>query len=72
MINNPTMQVSRRFVKKTFCQDRLRRFVRTALRVVAGGYELLWGSIIGWLRVVTSGYEWLWLHISGKQVVTGS
>ena len=52
-----------------FQTDQLRRFVRTTLQVVLGGYGWcllvmvgfgwLWGCIIRWLRVVSSGYEWL-------------
>ena len=48
--------VSRRFVKKMFCQDRLRRFVRTVLRVVTGGYESLWAAMDDY-GVVTGDYR---------------
>ena len=52
-----------------FQADRLRRFVRTVLRVVTNGYGWLWMVIggngvvpvnFGWLRVVMGGCGWFW------------
>ena len=45
-------------MRHIFLVDRVRRFVRTALRVVVSGYELIW-FILGF------GYEWLWVVLGG-------
>ena len=64
----------RRFVRKTFCPDRfmqhfshadrLRRFVRTALRVVTGGSEWLWAVMDDYGGVTGNAWELLEQYLS--------
>ena len=67
--------VSRRFVKKMFCQDRLRRFVRTVSCIIfltQTGLDVLSGPSYGWSLVVTSRYGRLWMIMGWSRVITGN
>ena len=57
-------------MRHIFQADLLRRFVRTTLRMVAGGYELLWFILDGykWLWLVLGGYGWFWVVVGGYGV----
>ena len=51
-------------MRKIFQANLLRRFVRTALRVVMSCYDFFW--------VVTSGYGWFLVVTGGYRLVMGS
>ena len=53
-------------VQQTFCQDRLRRFVRTDLPDVLSGSRV----VMGWKCLVLGGYWWSQVVTGGNGLVT--